>query len=120
MIRRAEVTIVCTMTSLSTPITARAAVIAAAAVLAGILLAGCAPEESGGSAATASPPAPEPTPIATVAADPSASPEAAVRIPTDCRAILSAEVLAQLEDVPLNDPAFGPSGPQPDGSLVCV
>ena len=34
--------------------------------------------------------------------------------------MLSDDVLAQLEDVPLNDPAFGPSGVQPDGSLICM
>ena len=34
--------------------------------------------------------------------------------------MLTADVLAQLEGVPLNDPAFGSSGPQPDGGLVCV
>ena len=49
---------------------------------------------------------------------PTATPTAA--IPTDCKAILSASVLAQLEGVPLNDPAFGPSGVLPDGSLLCI
>lgn len=34
--------------------------------------------------------------------------------------MLSPEVLAQLEDVPLNDKAFGPSGTMKDGSLKCV
>lgn len=54
---------------------------------------------------TASPiPSPETTPAA---------------LPDDCREILSADVLAQLRDVPLNDPAFGESGVL-DGSLVCV
>ncbi|MFB7894095.1 hypothetical protein ACFC1I_17980 [Microbacterium sp. NPDC056044] len=51
---------------------------------------------------------------------PTPSPTARAEIPDDCRAILTADVLAQLEGVPLNDPAFGASGSQPDGSLVCV
>lgn len=41
-------------------------------------------------------------------------------MPTDCRAILSEAVLAELGETPLNDTAFGPSGAQPDGSLVCI
>ncbi len=39
-------------------------------------------------------------------------------LPGDCREILSDAVLAQLEGVPLNDPAFGDSGLL-DDSLVC-
>lgn len=34
--------------------------------------------------------------------------------------MLTAAVLAELDGVPLNDPAFGPSGPQDDGSLICA
>lgn len=34
--------------------------------------------------------------------------------------MLTPAVLSQLEGVPLNDPAFGSSGPQPGGGLVCV
>ncbi len=34
--------------------------------------------------------------------------------------ILSDDVLAQLDGVPLNDPGVGPSGVQSDGSLLCV
>ena len=37
-----------------------------------------------------------------------------------CRAILSESVLAQLEGVPLNDAAFGPSGVGADGTLTCI
>lgn len=64
----------------------------------------------------------EPTPLATQSGEPSASPIPTVtaQIPTDCRDMLNAAVLAELEGVPLNDPAFGASGPQPDGSLICV
>ncbi|WP_045264063.1 hypothetical protein, partial [Microbacterium oxydans] len=42
-----------------------------------------------------------------------------VTLPTDCRAILSEAVLAELGDTPLNDPAFGPSGVGADGTLTC-
>lgn len=55
--------------------------------------------------------------------DPTASPTsttAPVVLPTDCRAILTEDVLDQLTDVPLNDTAFGPSGVLDDGSLVCI
>ncbi len=43
-----------------------------------------------------------------------------VRLPADCKAMLSADVLAQLGAVPLNDPTLGPSGVQSDGSLICI
>jgi hypothetical protein len=96
---------------------------AVALILASVtVLAGCAaaeeaappaPAESASGSPTASP---MPTPTPTSSATPTAAP---VTIPTDCRALLSAEVLAQLEDVPLNDPAFGDSGMLDDGSLLC-
>lgn len=41
-------------------------------------------------------------------------------MPIDCRDILSEGVLDQLDGVPLNDPVFGPSGVQPDESLICI
>ncbi|QTV80616.1 hypothetical protein KAE78_03010 [Microbacterium sp. NIBRBAC000506063] len=42
-------------------------------------------------------------------------------LPTDCRAILSEDVLAQLEGVPLNHEAFsGQTGVLDDGSLRCI
>ena len=54
-------------------------------------------------------------------AQPSPTPtSAAATVPTDCREILSAGVRDELGTTPLNDPAFGPSGAQPDGSLVCI
>jgi hypothetical protein len=43
-----------------------------------------------------------------------------VPIPDDCREILSADVEEQLSDVVLNDPSYGASGPQADGSLICL
>ena len=97
------------------------AAVAAASVLLALVLAGCAPDDAAGptpsadGSETSSPSAtgsPEPTPTSTADAIP--------EIPDDCRAVLSSSVLDQLEGVPLNDEAFGPSGPQPDGSLICV
>lgn len=102
-----------------------AAVTAAVLLLAGTL-AGCAgtpddapsrmPSPSASSAGDTAPPASEtPSPL------PSPVPTSeAVTIPDDCRAILSDDVLAQLEGIPLNDPDVGPSGTQADGSLLCV
>lgn len=94
----------------------------AAAVLLTAVLAGCGgtpsdagtstPSGSASASASATSDA-SPTPTATATAKP-------VTLPTDCRAILSDDVLAQLEGVPLNDVAFGPSGVQDDGSLVCI
>jgi hypothetical protein len=49
---------------------------------------------------------------------PSPTPSA-IALPTDCRAVLSDDVLAQLDGVPLNDAAFGPSGVGEDGTLTC-
>lgn len=86
--------------------------------IAAMALSACAPE-TGGDAAPASPSAAatsaSPTPIPTIT--PSAKP---VTLPTDCRALLSADVLAQLGSTPLNDPAAGPSGTPDDGTLVCI
>lgn len=88
--------------------------------VAGMLVA-CAPEGSGTSpspvasgSASASP-----TPIQTRTSEPTPTATAA-QLPTDCRAILTDAVLAQLADIPLNDPAFAPNGVQPDGSLICA
>lgn len=59
-----------------------------------------------GSSTSPSPsPTPTPTPVA---------------LPTDCKALLSAPVQAQLGGLPLNSPAYGPSGVQGDGSLICI
>lgn len=66
-----------------------------------------------------------PAPSATVSSSPTPIPTitqtaTAVRVPADCRSMLTADVLAQLGDTPLNDPAMGPSGAQSDGSLTCI
>ncbi|MFG6402767.1 hypothetical protein [Microbacterium sp. P04] len=97
------------------------AVLAGLAVLTVAALAGCAPD----AADTAALPTPaassaSPTPTATASPTPTPTAEATPEIPTDCRALLSDAVLAQLDGVPLNDPAFAPTGVQSDGSLVCV
>lgn len=64
---------------------------------------------SGGSAPTPQNTSPSPSPTTVSAA-----------LPTDCRAILSADVLSQLGGTPLNSPAFGASGLQSDGTLICI
>ncbi|MDL9979155.1 hypothetical protein [Microbacterium candidum] len=83
-----------------------------------VVLVSCAPEPSPakpGAAVTSST-----SPRATSTSTPTPSPSTtAIAMPTDCRAILSSGVLAQLKDVPLNDPAFGKSGVV-DGGLVCI
>jgi hypothetical protein len=98
-----------------TPRTIAAVVLTAIGALA---LAGCAPEPA--TAPTQSAPGATDAPAASP--DPSPSPTAtAVALPTDCRAILSPEVLTQLGTTALNDPATGQrSGVQADGSLLCV
>lgn len=61
----------------------------------------------------------EPDPAATPS--PGASPTSRpVTMPTDCRAILSAGVLNELGDTPLNHANFGPSGVLGDGTLRCI
>ncbi|WP_308492903.1 hypothetical protein [Microbacterium terrisoli] len=88
---------------------------AAASLLLGIMpLTACAPDPvpQHTQARTASP--------STTTAEPTPTVQP-VALPTDCRAMLSPDVLLQLADVPLNDPAFGSGvGVQPDGSLTCV
>lgn len=102
---------------------------ASAALLLVALLAACAPEDSGAtpepgaSASNDRDASAEASPDATDAGDETATPSpsaSVVALPTDCKAILTAGVLAQLDGIPLNDPAFGASGPQADGSLVCI
>lgn len=97
----------------------------AAALLLTAVLAGCGPTGSGaGSGESAKPTGSgEETASPDASASPTASPSPAakaVALPTDCRAILSADVLSQLGDTPLNDAAFGPSGVGSDGTLTCI
>lgn len=94
----------------------------AALLLAGLALSGCV-SESPSATVTATPPPPvTTTPSATPNASSTATPApGALPLPTDCRAILTSSVLAQLEGVPLNDPGLGvETGVQPDSSLVCI
>lgn len=97
-----------------------------AALLLIAVLAGCGPTDAGGGG-TGSTPKPTESSDATPSPDESPSPTPSptstskpVTLPTDCRAILSADVLEQLGDTPLNDAAFGPSGVGADGSLTCI
>ena len=87
-------------------------------------LTACTPQSGSDSGTSASP---HPTGSETADPDRTASPSpsptstsAAVALPTDCRAILSGAVLAQLEGTPLNDAAFGPSGVGSNGTLTCI
>ncbi|MEQ6899351.1 hypothetical protein [Microbacterium sp. KR10-403] len=91
---------------------------AAASLLLLTVLAACAPDPAPTTPASTPPAVAEQTGTPTPTTTPTAAP--AVALPTDCRAIVSAAVLAQLQDQPLNDKAFGPTGVQSDGSLICV
>jgi hypothetical protein len=95
--------------------------VASALILAGAL-AGCTGSPSGESTAPASA-SPNPSTTPTGEATPSPTPTSAaptIALPEDCREILSEDVLDQLGSTPLNDPVFGPSGVQDDGSLLCI
>lgn len=102
----------------------RSAAGALAALLLITLLAGCGTAGSGtagsGTGDQDDPPATsEPDTTATPSASPTPTPSA-IALPTDCRAILSDDVLSQLDGIPLNDAAFGPSGVGDDGTLTCI
>lgn len=90
---------------------------AAAVVVIAAALTACVPEP--GTTPGPRPSSASPTPSATPTASATPSPTP-VAIPTDCREILSASVLDQLGDIPLNDPSLGLSGVQADGSLICI
>ncbi|NYF15328.1 hypothetical protein HDC37_000140 [Microbacterium sp. AK009] len=100
---------------------------AASVLLLTTALGGCAPEGYDRSVTTPTADAgTTPSPVASDSPSPSptSTPTAVVgaaAVPEDCEAPLSDGVLAQLEGIPLNDPANGGElGPQPDGSLVCL
>ncbi|MFJ4159088.1 hypothetical protein [Microbacterium testaceum] len=94
----------------------RPAVAAALAGAALLALSACAPAADEAAPTPAAPVvSSSPTPIPTITQT-----APAVRIPADCRSMLSADVLAQLGQTPLNDPSLGPSGVQSDGSLICI
>ncbi|WP_311258864.1 hypothetical protein [Microbacterium sp. WCS2018Hpa-9] len=94
----------------------------AAALLIVAVLTGCGPAGSGsGESNESAEPSSSSTPDASASPSPSPTPtETPVALPTDCRAILSDDVLAQLDGIPLNDAAFGPSGVGDDGTLTCI
>lgn len=98
----------------------------AAALLLAAVLTGCGPSDAGGSSSSPKPSSSdEATSSPGASGSPTASPSPtattkSIALPTDCRAILSADVLSQLGDTPLNDAAFGPSGTGSDGSLTCI
>lgn len=96
----------------------------AAALLLIAVLTGCDPAGSGSAEQSASPePSSTSTPDDTASPSPTASPTpttAPIALPTDCRAILSEDVLAQLDGIPLNDASLGPSGVGDDGTLTCI
>ena len=94
---------------------------AAAALLLLVALTACTPQ-TGGASASPSPTGSETAdPEQTGSPSPSPTPTSApVALPTDCRAILSDAVLAELGETPLNDAAFGPSGVGSDGTLTCI
>lgn len=101
--------------------TIRFAILAVSFAVTAGALASCAPEGAALPASTSGSPTPTTSASATASPSPSASSTTStVAIPTDCRAIVSGAVLAELNGVPLNDPAFGPSGPRPDGTLTCI
>ncbi|MFS0911826.1 hypothetical protein AB3M89_08535 [Microbacterium sp. 179-I 3D2 NHS] len=94
---------------------------AALALLAALTGCGAGADGSGGASSSPSPSSDATeSPGATTGPSPSPSPTAkGIALPTDCRAILSEDVLDQLDGIPLNDAAFGPSGVAADGSLTC-
>lgn len=98
----------------------RAAAPALTGALLLVALTACAPDPSTGPSRTPPPGATAPAASSTPTATPTPT-TTPVAIPTDCEALVSEQVLAQLADVPLNDPANGAAvGAQGDGSLVCL
>ncbi|MFJ4997977.1 hypothetical protein ACIP5T_07485 [Microbacterium sp. NPDC088619] len=93
----------------------------AAALLLVAVLTGCGPAGSGSGGSSESPKpsssSPDESANPTTSPTPTTTP---IALPTDCRAILSEDVLAQLDGIPLNDAAFGPSGVGDDGALTCI
>ncbi|WP_144876915.1 hypothetical protein [Microbacterium sp. 1.5R] len=86
-----------------------------------VALTGCGAGAPDGSDVAPSPSATNASPDDTASPTPSPTPTTtAVALPTDCRAILSEDVLSQLGETPLNDAAFGPSGVGDDGTLTCI
>jgi len=105
---------------------ARIAALGAALMLATVMLAGCVgtPDpESSTTADALTTTAPSPSPSVTIAPFPMGESVSTTALPADlpqgCRDILDADVLAQLEGVPLNADGMG-GGIRADSSRVCV
>ncbi|MFJ4224233.1 hypothetical protein [Microbacterium sp. NPDC089695] len=93
----------------------------AAALLLATVLVGCGATGTDDAKPSSAPdPTTSSTPDDTASPTPSPTATDAVTLPTDCRAILSDDVLAQLDGIPLNDAAFGPSGVGENGTLTCI
>lgn len=94
------------------------------AVAAAVVLSGCAAEREPAPELTVAEPAPtRTTPVGPPDATdpvPSGPVMSMTVLPTDCEEMLDDAVLAQLADIPLNDPSFGESGVRADRSLRCV
>lgn len=88
-------------------------------LLALAVLTACAPDPSPADTGPTASGSVSASPDGTASPTPTPSATARAEIPDDCREMLTAAVLAELDGIPLNDPSFGPSGPQGDGSLVC-
>lgn len=91
-----------------------------AAVLLIALLTACGSGSGDGESSASAEPSASTSSESTPSPSPTPTPTAAVALPTDCRAILSEDVLSQLGETPLNDAAFGPSGVADDGTLTCI
>lgn len=105
------------------PARTRSALVAASAALA-ILLAGCVAEPGPGSpSGTATAIAPRPTPSGSITPFPLGASVSTTPLPADlpqgCRDLLDADVLAQLDGIPLNAEGMG-GGIREDSSRVCV
>lgn len=104
---------------MNTRLAAGAAALLLVVVLSGCGSAGSDAAEPSASSSPSSGSSPDETasPSPTASATPTSAP---IALPTDCRAILSEDVLAQLDGIPLNDAGAGPSGVADDGTLTCV
>lgn len=89
-------------------------------ILTGVL-AGCSGQSDESSSSAAPSPGASSSQQASESPTPSPSPTTTpIAIPDDCKAILSESVLAELDSIPLNDPAMAPTEPQSDAELLCV
>lgn len=98
----------------------RAAAVALLA-LTGVLITACAPEPDAAAPttpATTGIPTPTPTPVP-IADFPFGPSQSTTPLPSDCESILTEDILATLEGIPVNAPGMG-GGIRPDSSRVCV